>query len=273
MHSTQPLHGRPPHDRQPRGRPDLANSALLWVLAATAACIAILAVLRPHLPADFDRPGSTVLHLTGVAGALLLLVPAAFAAVKRSGGSEAPNAWLVAHVLASCAGLVLVMAHTAGRLDGTPALLVLAVLGLIASGAVARLHVSDTMAATFATRRAPFREPDMARRRRLGALVARKQAVLARLDGQADEATFSVTPSHLLSSPRLALAYLRLARQESALIGARGSVPRLQAGWRPFHLALAWMFVAGLLVHVVTVTFFAGYVADGREIDWWHLAR
>ena len=245
----------------------------MWVLAATAACIAFVAVLRPYLPAEFDRPGSTVLHLAGVVGALLLLVPAAFAAVKRSGRSEAPNAWLVAHVLASSAGLVLVTAHTAGRFDGIPALLVLAVLGLLASGAVARLRVSDTIAATFGTRRAPVREPDMARRRRLRALVARKQAVLARLDGRADEATFSVTPAHLLRSPRLALTYLRLARRESALIGTRGSVSRLQAGWRPFHLALAWTFVAGLLVHVVTATFFAGYVADGREIDWWHLAR
>ena len=214
-----------------------------------------------------------MLHLTGVAGALALLVPAVFSAVKRSGRSEVPNAWLTAHVLASCAGLVLVSVHAAGRLDGPPALLLLAVLGLIASGAVARLHVSGTIAATFGTRRDPFGRPDPARRARLATFVARKRAVLAQLDPRAEEATFSVTAAHLLSSPRLALAYMRLAREESALIGTRGSVPRLQAGWRPFHLALAWIFLGGLLVHVVTVTFFAGYVADGRTIDWWHLTR
>jgi hypothetical protein len=29
--------------------------------------------------------------------------------------------------------------------------------------------------------------------------------------------------------------------------------------------------VLGLVIHVVTVTFFAGYVAAGEPITWWHL--
>jgi hypothetical protein len=29
--------------------------------------------------------------------------------------------------------------------------------------------------------------------------------------------------------------------------------------------------VLGLVIHVVTVTFFAGYVAGGEPITWWHL--
>ena len=29
--------------------------------------------------------------------------------------------------------------------------------------------------------------------------------------------------------------------------------------------------VLGLVIHVITVTFFAGYVADGGPITWWHL--
>jgi hypothetical protein len=44
-----------------------------------------------------------------------------------------------------------------------------------------------------------------------------------------------------------------------------------QAWWRPLHMALAWLFVLGVVIHVVTVTFFAGYVADGGPITWWHL--
>ena len=38
-------------------------------------------------------------------------------------------------------------------------------------------------------------------------------------------------------------------------------------------MAIAWIFVLGVLIHVLTVTFFAGYVADGGVITWWHLAQ
>ena len=29
--------------------------------------------------------------------------------------------------------------------------------------------------------------------------------------------------------------------------------------------------LAGMITHIVVVTFFAGYVADGGEIYWWHV--
>jgi hypothetical protein len=74
-----------------------------------------------------------------------------------------------------------------------------------------------------------------------------------------------------MRSPRLALAYRKLAREESLLLGTRRAVSAQQAWWRPLHMALAWLFVLGVVIHVVTVTFFAGYVADGGAITWWHL--
>ena len=30
---------------------------------------------------------------------------------------------------------------------------------------------------------------------------------------------------------------------------------------------------AGIVAHVITTVLFAGYVADGREIYWWHLTE
>jgi len=33
----------------------------------------------------------------------------------------------------------------------------------------------------------------------------------------------------------------------------------------------AALCVVGIIAHVITTVFFAGYVADGREIYWWHL--
>ena len=56
-------------------------------------------------------------------------------------------------------------------------------------------------------------------------------------------------------------------------MGQRDSVVMAQAWWRPLHLLLSWLFVGGLLLHVVLVTFFAGWVADGGEVYWWHVTR
>jgi uncharacterized protein YhhL (DUF1145 family) len=64
---------------------------------------------------------------------------------------------------------------------------------------------------------------------------------------------------------------VRLAREESRLLGVRRAVGPAQAWWRPLHMLIAWVFILGVLVHVVTVTFFAGYVADGGPVTWWHL--
>ena len=85
--------------------------------------------------------------------------------------------------------------------------------------------------------------------------------------------TFSPNLSHWLAKPFKTMAYIRLVRAEETLIGTRQSVGGAQAYWRALHLALAGLFVIGLFIHVITVTFFAGYVADGGEIYWWHLTK
>jgi hypothetical protein len=105
----------------------------------------------------------------------------------------------------------------------------------------------------------------------LRALIIEKRRLLAELDPQAIEGTFSVNLPHFLRNPRLALAYRRLAREEAILLGTRSAVSAQQAWWRPLHMALAWLFVLGVVIHVITVTFFAGYVADGGPITWWHI--
>jgi quinol-cytochrome oxidoreductase complex cytochrome b subunit len=59
------------------------------------------------------------------------------------------------------------------------------------------------------------------------------------------------------------------ARQPESAVAQMALAERL---WRRGHLVLALLFVAGLAAHLVTVLFFAGYVADGREVYWWHFA-
>ena len=104
-------------------------------------------------------------------------------------------------------------------------------------------------------------------------MIAEKTVLLRALDPAASEGTFSVTLGHWLRHPRLSARYAALVRRENALMGTRAMVSPQQGYWRAAHLALAYTFVAGLIIHVVTVTFFAGYVADGGPITWWHLAE
>lgn len=252
-------------------RKDLSDRRLLVCCAAAVAAIVLWFLLRGALSEAWRVPGSPELYLTGVAGVILLLVPVAFVVAKRGGSGANPVNWFNAHVLCSLAGMVLIVIHSGGFLRRPPALLLLVLLALAALGVWARVRGSKRIAATFASKAPAFRVPDAATRERLHALISEKRALLAQLDPQAKEGTFSVNLPHFLRSPRLALAYRRLALEESRLLGTRAAVPAQQAWWRPLHMVLAWLFVLGVIIHVITVTFFAGYVADGGPITWWHL--
>lgn len=252
-------------------RKDLSDKRLLTFTAAAAGAIVLWFLGRGLLSEAWRVPGSPELYLAGVAGVILLLVPVAFVIAKRGGSGANPVNWFNAHVLCSLAGMVLIAIHSGGFLRRPPALLLLALLALAALGVWARVRGSKRIAATFASKAPAFRVPDAATRERLRTLITEKRALLAQLDPQANEGTFSVNLPHVIRSPRLALAYRKLAREETRLLGTRGAVSAQQAWWRPLHMALAWLFVLGVVIHVITVTFFAGYVADGGPITWWHL--
>jgi cytochrome b561 len=252
-------------------RKDFADAALVRLVAVCVSVIALWFVIRPWLPEEWRVPGSKTLYLVGVAGTVLLLVPSAFAFAKRSGWSARPVGWFNAHVWCACMGAVLIAVHSGGYMRRPPALLLLAIVALAALGLWARLRGSRLSARTFGTAAPSFGRPEERVRTQLKRLIAEKERLLERLDPGAREGTFSVTLAHWLRSPRLAARYARLAREESRLISRRSAVDVRQAWWRPLHLALAWMFVFGVVVHVVTVTFFAGYVAGDKPITWWYI--
>lgn len=253
-------------------RQDLSDAKLLWLIGGVVAAITAWFIVRPWLPEAWRVPGSPALYLTGVAGVALLLVPAAFSIAKRGGVSRNPVGWFNAHVVCSSLGAVLIAIHSGGFLRRAPALLLAALLALAVLGVWARVRGSRRMAATFASKAPEFKVPDATTRERLKAMICAKRRLLAELDPGAQEGTFSVTLRHWLRTPRLAAAYHVLEREEARLLATREAVSLPQAWWRPLHMALAWIFVAGVVIHVVTVTFFAGYVADGGTITWWHLA-
>ncbi|MCL4744671.1 MAG: hypothetical protein KJZ83_04570 [Burkholderiaceae bacterium] len=256
-----------------RVRDTLADSTLVRLIGCTIAAIVTWFVLRVALPEPWHTPGSPELYVAGVLGVALLLVPAAFSVAKRSGPGRDPLRWFSAHVWCACAGAVLIAIHSGGFVRRAPALLLALLLALAVLGVWARLRGSRMMAATFGSKFARFEPPDDRVRARLRELIGLKRDLLAELEPDAAEATFSPTLRHLVRSPRLAIRYGRYAREESVLLGTRAAVGTAQAWWRPLHMAFAWLFVAGVLVHVVTVTLFAGWVADYGPVHWWHLAR
>jgi hypothetical protein len=253
-------------------RRDLPDRRLVQLTCAALGAIVLWFVVRPALPEAWHTPGSAQLYFTGVAGAALLLVPVAFALAKRGGANRNPVNWFNAHVGCSLAGAVLIAIHSGGFLRRPPALMLLAIVALAILGIWARLRGSRRMAASFGAKAPGFAPPGAAIRGRLATLIQEKRDLLARLDPRALESTFSVTLRHCLRAPRLALDYHRLAREEAGLLGTRNAAGFAQRAWRPIHLLLAWTFVAGVVIHVITVTFFAGWVADGEPVGWWHVA-
>ena len=253
-------------------RGDIPDRVLLAMSAAALAAALGWMLLIPDLPASLRAPGTPVLQSLAIVGAVLLLAPFAYALAKRSPRTRLPAAWLSFHAVAALAGTVLVSVHAAGRLLEPPALLLANLLALLGLGLWARTGGARRMADTFATKHRAFAQADPALAARLAEIVAEKRRLLPALDAAGAEGTFSVTPAHWLASPGAARRYAALAREEARLTGQRASVGRAQGWWRPLHLLLAASFVTGLVVHVVLVTFFAGWVADGGDPYWWHVA-
>lgn len=253
-------------------RPDLSNFAIRLLVVLLLLALAVYLMAKPTLGPLWQRPGTALLQPLAALGALLLLAPFAFSLGKRGGLSEVPNQLFVMHVGASILGIFLVSLHAIARLEGPPLVMLACLALLVVTGVLGRVELVHRIATTFGSKPKPFQAPDPEIKAELRRIIDAKTELLVHLDPAAKEAFFSVTLAHWLRAPLQSAAYARLARREAELMGARKSVHWLQAWWRPLHIALAWVFLAGLLTHAVVVTFFAGYVAEGREIYWWHLA-
>lgn len=261
------LTGRP----APATNTDLPDSRLAAIVIAALGAALVGLVIAPALPDGLARPGGPLLQGAAILGSILLLASLWAVLAKKRG--RPGKAGFRSHVWLASAGTVLVAVHSTGTLFKIPSLLLVSLAALIALGVWSRVIASKRMARTFGTKLAGFSKPNETTRARLGGLIEEKRALLREIDAGADESTFSLQARHWLASPGRALAYHRAVLEEHRLIGTRASVSPAQAYWRIVHRLLAWGFVAGLAIHILTVTFFAGYVAEGREIYWWHLTR
>lgn len=250
-------------------RSDLDDETLLGLFVfGVVAAVGVLAFARGALPGVPIRQGAAI------AGSILLVIPFAFALAKRSGLSSNPPGWYVAHVLCSTLGVILICVHAAGGAYQSPAVALLALLlALFVQGFYLRLVVAKRLSRTFSTRVKAFAPSVHDRRAELRDLIEQKRALLVRLDPDADEALFSPTLLHWCRHPRLTSQYQRLANAEGSLVrmhATAGTAPTARA--RYIHIILAALFAAGLLLHVILATFFAGYVAGPRAVYWWHVS-
>ncbi len=248
---------------------DLSNRRMFGTVGFLSAAGLVAAVIFGVSAADWARPGSPLLQSLAIAGGVLLVGSFVAVLAKRFGHSGKRG--FRAHVGLASLGLALVLAHWSFQVFQFPTLLLLLLAALVALGLWSRSAGAVAMAGTFGRKHAAFTAPAPATRERLKALIAEKREALAGLDPQASEATFSLQPRHWLRRPRRALAYQRLCDEELKLTGATAMLSPAQRNWRLVHRLLAWAFVGGMLLHVLLVLFFAGYVADGREIYWWHI--
>lgn len=249
---------------------DFGNRSLAHVAGGSVGLAIALIALTFALPDSVARPGSPLLQSAGIVGSLALLGAVWAALAKRRGRSArrgfARHAWL------SGLGFALVAFHGAGEFDQAPALLLAVLVALMVLGLWARIPGARKMAATFGSKGGALSPSSQSTRSRLAEIIKIKQALVGTFDPSAVEATFSLQPRHWRRHPFSAFAYHKLVREERQIMGTDQSVPTAQAYWRRVHQVLAIAFVVGLAIHVILGVFFAGYVAEGREVYWWHIS-
>ena len=250
-------------------RPDLPNQGL-YVLPAVAVAVLLFSLYALSQQA----PGSPLAQWCAAVGASLLLAPMLFTVMKRSGFSDSPPFWFVAHVLCASLGMCLILIHVAGgNWLSPPGLVLFLMLFLLLQGVWLRTAISKKFSYLFARNSASggFAIPGTLDRAALAATIDNKIECLQLLDINASESLFSPTIRHWLAHPWLSFRYQSLADREAGLIGARQSAGTLLAWSRRIHLLAAILFYAGLLTHIIIVLFFAGYAAGDAEIDWWYV--
>ena len=255
----------------PLTRPDLSNRALRSGLIGLALILGGFIILQPSLGPAWQKPGSPILQSMAIIGSVLLLVPFIFSIGKRAGYTQIPNRLFILHVRASLIGIGFIALHALAHFNGPPLMMLGGLLLLVITGAIGRTYAASIFATSFGTKPKPFRPHDAALKSTLGQIIKDKKLLLEHLDPDASEALFSVTLWHLLRRPRNSISYIWLAHREATLIGNRQSLPWISTIWRPLHILLAWLFLAGMITHIIVVTFFAGYAADYGPVHWWHI--
>ncbi len=232
------------------------------------------------LPWDL-RPGSPVGQSLGITAALVLLSVLYYLPVRRSDGGHCrkPAAQSL-HSLGGTLGATLAILHSQAALREWSALVLLAIIGLLATGIYGRVVAPLRVGAAFGRGAIPYAKAIRLDTATIASdrFLTEKRRLLRSLAAGAREGEFVLRWHHWTNSPRKAWRYHRLTMTERRALArnpfsAIAEISPPERLWRRVHLGLAALFIVGLLAHVVTTVFFAGYVADGREVYWWHLTQ
>ena len=252
-----------------RDRPDLSERNILILLFSVTGFVTLI-FAWPGLPA----PGSALGQTCAALGAMALLAPFAFVIMKRSGKTDNPPAWFIAHVIATAFGSCLIFIHAAnGNWLSPPGIVLILMAFLILQGSLLRVVLSRGFSLLFARSSAAtgFNAPAGLDKTALQNVIDAKITLLVKLDPGAKEALFSPALKHWLQQPLNSCHYQLLAEREARMVGARGSAG-VELRWsRRIHMLAALGFYLGLIAHVIVVLFFAGYAAGDENIDWWHI--
>lgn len=252
-----------------QSRPDLSNQSISVLVVVT-----VIGIIIALSPITQHEPGSPAGQWAALLGTIALLTPALFSLMKRSGVSDNPPFWFITHVVCATIGVYFILFHAGGG-DwlSPPGIVLFLMLFLVIQGAYLRVAISDRFAHLFARSAVSggFGTAAKFDKAELQALIEQKQRLLKNLDSDAEEALFSPALRHWLTHPRLTLRYQRMVEEEAQMIGARASAGFSLAWSRRIHMIAAALFFIGLVAHVITVLFFAGYAAGGDQINWWYI--
>lgn len=266
------MHSQPCNLKKSPKRVDLGKHTLLILMGSVVLLVTTILVLEQLQIITFGRPGSPLYQGSALIGAALLCVPVFFSIAKRSGFAKKPPRWFVSHVLFSSLGIIFILLHAAGgSFISVPGFIFFLLLLVVVQGFLSRALLASPLSNLFAGKVISFKQANQDLKENISKIIEDKIKLLERLDAKANEALFSVNLTHWIRHPFLAFSYVRLAKREADLVGSRKLAGPQLSLWRRFHILLGYLFVFGMSAHIIIATFFAGYVAGGGEIYWWHV--
>lgn len=247
----------------------LFQMRLLFYSLIVPAAVGISYILGTLLPNELSEPGSPLMQSLAIIGTLLLIITFYGVLSKRFG--KPGRIGTVIHIISANLGTILVIVHSGGTILVTPGSLIILLFIIMLLGGVLRIVMPLNFSNTFGTKLRGFTSLEDNTRQELREIISAKEDILAQVEPNAQEGLFSLRLQHWIKAPFLAYRYRTLEKVEEKIIGYRNSVKPMQAYCRRLHQVFSWLLLIGVTVHIITVTFFANYVADGRPIYWWHI--
>lgn len=126
---------------------------------------------------------------------------------------------------------------------------------IVLKGSWSRVVVARTISTTFGSRPEAFLHKLPIDLNVLQIIIDEKKNLLETLEPSASEALFSPTFRHWIRHPCQTWRYMILSKREQSIVTAHGQLRLVQKYWRVVHVTAAYLFLAGMFIHIVLVIF------------------